>query len=313
METTAPFRVLVTGGAGFVGSYVARALLDAGHAVVVLDDLSSGWATNVPLGVRLVEGDIRDAGGLAHILAQAQPQGVVHCAAQVSVGASVADPLNDSERNITGTVKLLTAAAAAGVRSFVYSSSAAVYGTPGSVPIVETHPTRPLSPYGLSKLTAERYVTLLGQQFGLEWVCLRYANIYGPGQRALGGDGAVIPTFLQAFAAGRDPVIQGDGEQTRDFVYVEDVARANLLALTGGVTGVFNIGSGKAISINDLWKAEASLLGWDRPPVYGPPRPGDIRDSVLSAEAAARELGWVPTTEFGAGLRATVAALKASP
>ncbi len=309
MGAEAVARVLVTGGAGFVGSYVARALLGAGQEVVILDDLSSGFASNVPAGARLVEGDIRDAAHLERVLAGTRPQGVVHCAAQVGVSASVADPMNDLERNIVGTVRLVQAAAAAGVRSFVYSSSAAVYGNPESVPITETHPTKPLSPYGLSKLTAERYVALLGEQYGLKWACLRYANIFGPGQRAA-GDGAVIPTFLEAFASGRDPVIQGDGEQTRDFIFVEDVAKANLLALSGDASGVFNVGSGQAMSIKALWQAAASLMGWDRPPVYGPPRPGDIRDSVLSVSAAAQSLGWGSQTRFGDGLRATVAALR---
>lgn len=307
---TAPLRVLVTGGAGFIGSHVARALLAAGHQVTVLDDLSSGCASNVPPGAGLVEGDIRSP-DLAAVLSRVRPDGVVHCAAQVSVGASVEDPLNDMERNITGTARLLVAGAAAGVRSFVYASSAAVYGTPEKVPISEGHPTLPLSPYGLSKLTAERYVRLLGAQLGLKWVCLRYANVYGPGQRA-SGDGAVVPAFLEAFAAGRDPIIHGDGEQTRDFVYVTDVARANLLALTGRTTGVFNVGSGTAVSINALWKAGAALMGWNRPPVYGPPRPGDIRDSVLSPVAAASELGWAPAITLEDGLRRTVAARKAT-
>ena len=301
-------RILVTGGAGFIGSHVAKALLNAGYQVTVLDDLSSGRPENVPPGATLVQGDIR-SDHLPSLLKEIRPGGVVHCAAQVSVAASVEDPLNDASRNISGTINLLRSSASAGASTFVYASSAAIYGAPEYLPVDERHPTRPESPYGLSKLTAESYVRLLAPQLGLRWVCLRYANVYGPGQRAA-GDGAVVPAFLNAFAAGRDPVIQDDGEQTRDFIHVEDVGQANLMALAGDASGVFNVGSGLAVTINALWKLSASLMNWDRPPRYGPRRSGDIRHSRLSSEAGERALGWAPAIALEEGLRLTVASLR---
>jgi UDP-glucose 4-epimerase len=293
--------IVVTGGAGFIGSHIAEALLSAGHQVTVIDDLSSGKASNIPSAARFVQCDVTGS-NLGAVLKLIGPDAVVHCAAQVSVSTSVTDPRDDLDRNVTGTVNLLLASAQAGVRAIVYAASAAVYGVPQYLPIDEKHPTAPLSPYGLSKLTAEWYVRMLGAQLGLRWVILRYANVYGPRQQPH-TDGAVVPAFFDAFLSGRDPVIHGDGEQTRDFVYVTDVARANLLALTGSVSGTFNIATGQATSINTLWKATARVTGWKGRPVYGAARSGDITHSWLASDAAKARLKWRPNIDLAKGLR----------
>lgn len=301
-------KVAVTGGAGFIGSHVADALLEAGHRVVILDDLSSGVRSNVPADAGFVLCDV--AGPLlTRVLETESPDAVIHCAAQVSVSSSLQDPANDLSRNAGATMNVMQACGRAGVRRVVYTSSAAVYGTPRYVPIDEEHPKHPLSPYGLSKLAGEWYVRVLGDQLGVSWVILRYANVFGPRQQAH-GDGAVVPAFLSEFANGRDPVIQGTGEQTRDFVYVTDVARANLLAVTGDVSGTFNVGTGAPTSILTLWHLAADSLGTQGSPLFGPPRPGDIMHSVLSNEAARMQLQWEPSVSLAEGLILTAPGMR---
>lgn len=302
--------VLVTGGAGFVGSHIARALCDRGVRVTVLDNLSSGSAEAVPEAASLVEHDITRP-DLAATVQELAPTAVIHCAAQVSVAASVDDPVHDAIVNVNGTVNLLQACRGAGVRAFVFVSSAAVYGQPQEQPLTETAPTQPLSPYGCSKLAAETYVRTLAEDAGIGWAVCRPANIYGPGQRA-GGDGAVVPGFLRQMLLGDDPVIHGDGEQTRDFVYVDDAAEAFVQALrvagaTPGSGGVYHICSGEGTSIRRLWDVCAAAVGWMRPPRHGPVRPGDIRDSVLSPERAQRVLGWRPRVSLADGIARTAA------
>ncbi len=296
-------RVVVTGGAGFIGSHVTEELLAAGHEVAVLDNLSTGCLENVPPGAEFVEFDLTRA-GLGTLMQKLRPEGVIHLAAQVSVKESVSDPLADLGSNVVGTANLLAACRESGVQSVVYASSAAVYGTPVCLPINEDHPTAPISPYGLSKLAGEWYVRVLSEQYSLRWVSLRFANVFGSRQRA-SGDGAVVPAFLYAMLEGRDPLIHGDGEQTRDFVYVRDVSRANLAALTGTASGIFHISTDQSTSIRELWQLSAEITGWQRPPQHAPRRPGDIDHAVLTAGRAQERLKWQPQTDLRTGLKAT--------
>ncbi|BDG62440.1 UDP-glucose 4-epimerase [Caldinitratiruptor microaerophilus] len=302
--------MLVTGGAGFIGSHVVEALVGAGHRVEVLDDLSTGDLRHLPAGVPLHRADVASPEAAALVEAL-RPDAVLHLAAQVSAAASVRDPVADLRANALGTLNVLEACRRAGVRRFVYASSAAVYGQPERLPLSEDAPLRPLRPYGASKLAGEVYVRLYGDLYGLDFVILRFANVYGPRQ-AVTGEGAVVPAFATAMLAGTGgrgpgPVVHGDGRQTRDFVHVRDVARAHLLALWAGSGAILNLATGRAVTVLDLWRRIAALTGWDRPPVFGPPRPGDIPHSVLDPSRARQALGWEPATGLDEGLRETVA------
>lgn len=295
-------RILVTGGAGFIGSHVAECLLSRGHSVIVVDDLSTGEVQNLPAGATLhrlsICSDVLDT-------ALAETDAVVHAAAQTSVAASVSDPVADAATNIMGTVRLLTAAARAGVRRFLFLSSAAVYGSNCPLPAVETAAVAPESPYGLSKLAGELYVKLLAGHAGMEWVILRLANVYGPRQSAR-GEAGVIARWSAALAAGNPVVLHGDGSQTRDFVYVADVARAVALALeTPGAAGAcLNVGTGRETALRQVL---AALLDQGMQPLSGPPRPGDVARSVLDIQSARTTLGWEPQTPLETGLAETAA------
>lgn len=302
--------VLVTGGAGFVGSRIVHLLHEQGVRVTVLDDLSTGRPESVPAAVGLIEQDIT-APELGAVVTDAAPTAVIHCAARVSVAGSVSDPLDDAAVNVGGTVNLLQACRRAGVRAFVFASSAAVYGQPQAVPLLESSPTVPLSPYGCSKLAAEAYVRVLAAEAGIGWAVCRPANIYGPGQQP-GTDGAVVPGFLRRMLLGDEPVINGDGEQTRDFVHVDDAAAAFVQALRLAIEkpdigGIYHISSGEPTSINRLWSLCAAATGWTGRPRYGPERPGDIRDSVLSPDRAQSMLGWRPQVGLADGIARTAA------
>lgn len=303
--------VLVTGGAGFIGSHVAEELLEAGHRVAVVDNLATGRAEHVPAGADLYRVDVTGPEA-AQLIADLRPDAVVHLAAQVSVAAAVRDPAADLRTNVLGTLNLLEACRRAGVRRFVYASSAAVYGCPAQLPLTEDAPCRPLSPYGASKWAGEAYVRLFGDLYQVEYTILRFANVYGPRQ-AIQGEGAVVPAFVLGMLGGEDgnrptgPVIHGDGRQTRDFVHVRDIARAHVLALAAGSGAVINLGGGRAISVLELWHRLAAITGWDRPPRFGPPRPGDVPHSLLDTSRARALLGWQPEIGFEDGLRDTVA------
>lgn len=296
-------RVLVTGGAGFLGSHLVDMLLDAGHEVTVVDSLVTGVAENVNSAARLIVHDIRES--LEATFAESRPEVVVHLAAQVSVPQSVANPVEDASVNVTGYINVLQTAARFDVRKTIMISSAAVYGAPVSLPLREDLPLAPLSPYGLSKMVGELYTRLLCAQYGMAYTILRPANIYGPRQKA-SGDGAVIPSFLENFARGSDPVIHGDGLQTRDFIYVKDMARAIVASCSAGDNRTLNVSTGVEVSILDTWQTVASLMGWKRPPRFGPQRDGDIRQSVMDCRAAQETLTWQPTVTFSEGLAWTV-------
>ncbi len=304
---------LVTGGAGFIGSHIVRALLELGQTVRVLDNFSSrcGEAHLVSFDGRadVVRGDLRDLEAVR--AAAAGVEVIFHQAALASVPESVADPLRALEVNVTGTQHVLLAARDAGVRRVVFASSCAIYGDEPTLPKVEQMPPDPLSPYALHKLTGEHLCRLFTQLYGLETVALRYFNVFGPGQDPTSEYAAVIPRFLTALLAGRRPVVFGDGEQTRDFVYVDNVVKANLLAAAApdAVGQAINIGSGEQVSLNTLLRAAGELLGVQVQADYRAARAGDVRHSFAAIERARKLLGYEPTIAFREGLARTLAAL----
>jgi len=295
-------RTLVTGGAGFIGSHLVARLLEAGHEVAVLDDLSSGRRENLPPGVRLHVASVV-SGATAEVVAAERPEAIFHLAAQVDAARSVREPLFDAEVNVLGTVRLLAAAAGADVRRFVLASSAAVYGEPEALPVAEMHPQRPLSPYGIAKSAAERYLDCFGRERGLAGVALRFANVYGPRQTAAGEAGAVA-VFCRRLLAGETLSVHGDGRQTRDFVHVDDVATACLAALAAA-PGAYNVATGVETEILAVADALRRAIDPQARIAHVPPRPGDPRRSVLSPDLAAARLGFRARVRLDAGLAAT--------
>lgn len=301
-------KALVTGGAGFIGSHLVRALIAHGHDVSVIDNLSTGLESNLPHEVALHTGDILDAALLARALSGRDT--VFHLAAVSSVQDSLDRPLDVHHANLTGTLALLEAAVSHGVRRFVFSSSAAIYGDTGGEPAREDMTPRPLSHYAVQKLASENYCGVYHRLRGLETVCLRYFNIYGVRQRADSPYSGVIAKFLAAAREGRPPVIFGDGGQTRDFCHVSDVVAANLAAATlpaAEVAGeVFNIGTAHTVSVRDLADLVRSLVPGCPPPEHRAPRSGEIRASRADITKAARHLGYEPKVPFAEGLAALV-------
>ena len=307
-------RVILTGGAGFIGSWTAEVLAREGHEVVVVDDLSTGDPRNlseVANEVELVTIDIRDPDAVNEVFRRKNPDAVIHLAAVVSVDEVAEDPVRGFEVNVRGTLNLLEAARKHDVKRFVYASSAAVYGDPVGLPIIEDHPTRPKNVYGATKLAGEALVSAYGGNYGLSTAVLRYFNVYGPRMRA-GPYSGVIRKFIEAVLTGKPITIFGDGEQTRDFIYVEDVARANLVALESGATGVYNIGTGVPTRIADLAHIVMKVAGKEAPMKHALPRPGDIKHSYADISKARKELGWSPKTGLEEGLRKTIEDLRRS-
>jgi UDP-glucose 4-epimerase len=301
-------RVMVTGGAGFIGSHLVDACLDAGHQVVVVDDLSSGRRTNLNVRARWYQVDVRTE-EIAAVIEAERPDVICHHAAQVSVRRSVEDPVNDASINVVGTLRLLEAARRHGVSRVVFASTGgAIYGEVDAGLADEDHPRRPVSPYAIAKLSVEYYLEGYRATHGLESVVLRYANVYGPRQDPH-GEAGVVAIFIQKILAGTAPTIFGTGDQIRDFVYVDDVVRANLLALglplTPGSSTVFNVASGIDVSVNALWRELARISGTRLRPVHADERAGDLRRSALDPSRAKRELGWSPEVELSDGLART--------
>lgn len=299
-------KILVTGGAGFVGSHIVDRLLRQGHEVRVVDDLSTGRRELVNRAARLQRCDIRSR-RLPRLIATWRPDAVVHAAAQASVGRSVADPDFDASVNISGTLALLRACGAAGARTFLYiSTGGAAYGDTSVVPTPEDHPVKPSSPYGVSKTSGERYVECYGPLLDMRTLVLRLANVYGPRQNPQ-GEAGVVAIFADRLLRGEPCVINGDGEQTRDFVYVEDVAEAVARGLERpDATGVVNIGTGIETTVKSIYARLARAAGVTRAATHGPAKPGEQRRSALASGRAARVLGWVPPTTLDDGLPSTL-------
>jgi len=293
---------LVTGGAGFIGSNIVRLLVEEGHQVTVLDNLSSGYHCNLdPFpAVQFIEGDVRDKATVNRAMEGVEV--VIHAAASVGNARSIERPIEDSEINVIGTLRVLEAARQGGVRKIVHSSSAGVFGELKTLPIREDHPAEPDSPYGASKLAAEKLCLTYGKLYDLEVVCLRYFNVYGINQR-YDAYGNVIPIFAHRMLQGMSLTIFGDGEQTRDFVNVRDVALANYeSAIAKGVSGAFNIGSEKRITINRLARLMGEVAGIPTVIEYGPARSGDVRHSLADISAARQVFGYKPSVDLVEGL-----------
>ncbi len=299
-------KVLITGGAGFIGSHVADALIRAGHTVAIVDDLSTGNRAWLPPKAAFYELDIRSE-ELGGVFAAERPDAVSHLAAQASVGRSVSDPAFDASVNIGGGLNVLDCCRRFDVRRMIYSSSGgAGYGDTDLIPTSEDHPTRPASPYGITKVAMEQYLEAWGALWGLTGVSLRYANVYGPRQNPH-GEAGVVAIFCSRLLAGQPLVINGDGLQTRDFVHVSDVAAANLLALErADVAGRVNIGTGVETSVNAICDGLSKAAGSRVETVHAPERPGEQRRSCLSPKLAERLLGWRPTVLLDDGLAQTL-------
>jgi UDP-glucose 4-epimerase len=296
-------KALVTGGSGFIGSNIVKLLRSEGHEVAVLDNLLSGYRANLdPFPeVQLVEGDVRDA-ALVNRLAQGV-EVIFHLAASVGNTRSIENPVDDSEINVIGTLRVLEAARHGGVRKVVFSSSAGIFGELKTLPIREDHPVEPDSPYGAGKLGAEKHCLVYAKLYPLECVCLRYFNVFGVNQR-YDAYGNVIPIFAHRMLRGEPVIIFGDGEQTRDFVNVRDVAQANYkAAMSRGVSGAFNVGSSTRITINRLVELMIDASGIHPAVEYGPPRKGDVRDSLADVSAAKKAFGFNPSVKLEEGLK----------
>jgi len=305
-------RIVVTGGAGFIGSHVAEAYLAAGHEVTILDDLSSGRRENVPEAARLEVCDIRSPEA-ARIVEHVRPDVLNHHAAQMNVRVSVDKPGFDADVNVLGFLNLLEAGRRAGTKTVIFSSSGGtVYGEPELIPSPETLPTNPICPYGVSKLAGEHYLYYYARIFGFRYVALRYANIYGPRQDPH-GEAGVVAIFSQRLLRGEECTIFGDGLQTRDYVYVGDVVRANLAALDGGYCGPVNIGTGRETNVVELFGRIDARVGGVATPRHIAPKEGEVRRSALDASLAARVLGWTPRVALDDGLAATVDFFRSRP
>jgi UDP-glucose 4-epimerase len=301
-----PRTVIVTGGAGFVGSHLADAFAARGCRVLVIDDLSSGRRENVPAGAELHVLDVRSPAA-AELVAESGAELLVHEAAQMDVGRSVADPLFDADVNVRGTLNLLEAARRGAVRQVLFASTGgALYGEQEVYPAPEGHPERPLSPYGVSKLAVERYLFFYHHEYGLDACCLRYANVYGERQNPH-GEAGVVAIFLHRLLAGERATINGDGLQTRDYVHVSDVVAANLAAAGRPGYRVYNVGTGIETSVVALYRELARAAGSALEPRHGPPRPGEQRRSAIDAGRARRELGLAAPLPLAEGLARTAA------
>jgi UDP-glucose 4-epimerase len=298
-------KILVTGGAGFIGSHVVDGYVAAGHEVVVVDDLSTGKRENLNPRARFVQADILDP-ATAELIRRERPEVVNHHAAQISVRHSVDDPAFDARVNVLGTLALLEAARDAGTRRFLLvSSGGAVYGDQETFPADEGHPTWPVSPYGVSKRASELYAHFFQVQYGLPFVALRYANVYGPRQDPH-GEAGVVAIFALRMLRGEPVIVNGDGKQTRDYVYVGDVARMSLLALAADASGPVNVGTGVETDVNTLAQLLLAASGATSRVEHGPAKPGEQRRSVIDAGRAAAVYGWRPEVALAEGLGRTV-------
>lgn len=298
-------KVLVTGGAGFIGSHLVDRLILEGHEVAVVDNLSTGKRKNVNRRAKLYKVDIQSA-RIQRVFRNERPSVVMHLAAQMDVRRSVKDPVFDAQVNILGTLNVLEQAFNHGTRKVVFASSGgAIYGEQEAFPAPETHPTRPVSPYGISKLCGEHYLSYYQRMSGMQVVSMRYANVYGPRQDPL-GEAGVVAIFIQRMLGGEQPVINGNGRQTRDFVYVDDVVDANLAVMGQGVQGIYNVGTGTETTVNELFTMLRELTGSSAREVHGPARKGEQIRSVVDPMRVRKDLGWEPKVPLKEGLKRTV-------
>ena len=298
-------KILVTGGAGFIASHVADAFIEEGHDVVVLDDLSTGFEKNINAKARFVKMNICDP-EVESLFEEEQFDVVNHHAAQMDVRKSVADPAFDANVNILGTINLLQSSVKHGIRKFMFSSTGgAVYGEQLFFPANESHQTNPVSPYGISKLSVEKYLNFYHKEYNLNYTILRYANVYGPRQNPF-GEAGVVSIFCNKMLSGEQPIINGDGKQTRDYVYVQDVVKANLLTLAEAGSSVYNVGTAIETNVNELFSMLNDIIGNDQTEKHGPAAPGEQLRSVITSDKLFENLDWKPSITLEDGLKYTV-------
>ena len=298
-------KILVTGGAGFIASQIADAFIDEGHEVVILDDLSTGFEENVNPKAKFVRLRINDH-DVSSLFEKEKFDVVNHHAAQMDVRKSVADPLFDANTNILGTINLLQNSVKFGVKKFLFSSTGgAVYGEQEYFPADENHPTHPVSPYGITKLCVEKYLFYYGGEYNLNYTVLRYANIYGPRQNPF-GEAGVVAIFCTKLLKGEQPIINGTGKQTRDYVFVQDVVKANLLTLSDDKSDIYNIGTGNETNVNELFSFLKDIVNNECEEKHGPAAVGEQMRSVISSEKFFNNFNWRPSTKLKDGLKETV-------
>jgi UDP-glucose 4-epimerase len=298
-------KILVTGGAGFIASHITDAFIDQGHEVFVLDNLSTGFKKNINPKAEFIEADICDQ-SLSQLFEKEKFEVVNHHAAQMDVRRSVADPAFDANTNIIGTINLLQNSVRNGVRKFIFASTGgAVYGEQNYFPADENHPTSPLSPYGISKLAVEKYLFFYSTQYKLNYTVLRYANIYGPRQNPF-GEAGVVAIFSSKLLKKEQTIINGSGKQTRDYVFVGDVVKANLLTIADEKSDIYNVGTGKETDVNELFGELNKITGNNAAEKHGPAAPGEQMRSVITSEKLFKKFKWKPDTELHIGLENTV-------
>ncbi len=304
-------KILVTGGAGFIGSHTVDALVAAGkHQVSIIDNLTAGKRDQVNRAARFHEIDLRDADAVRRVIEAETPEIIVHLAAQMDVRRSVADPPYDAQVNIVGFLNLIESARQHGLRRVIFSSTGgAIYGEQEEFPAPEDHPLHPVSPYGVAKLATEAYLFFYKVQYGIDYTALRYGNVYGPRQDPH-GEAGVVAIFCGRMLEGKPCTIYGDGKQTRDYIFVGDVVRANVAAASTNVSGAINIGTGIETNVNDLYHTLGTVADVTRAPEYAPARPGEQSRSVISPARAAQLLNWRPQVELAKGLDETFSYFK---
>jgi len=298
-------KIVVTGGAGFIGSHLVDRLIQEGHEVAVVDNLSTGKRKNLNRAARFYKMDIQSS-SLERVFRKERPAMLMHLAAQMDVRRSVADPVFDAQVNILGTLNVLNQAVQHGTRKVLFASSGgAIYGEQEVYPAPESHPTKPLSPYGISKLSGEHYLSYFQSVSGIQTVALRFANVYGPRQDPE-GEAGVVSIFSRKLLQGEQPIINGNGRQTRDFVFVDDIVEAHLAVMGKDVQGTYNVGTGEETTINELFRVIADLTSPQCKELHGPAKKGEQQRSVVDAAKLRRELGWEPKVSLREGLSRTV-------